>query len=300
MKAFASLHPFVLLLYFIFTIGFSMALLDPFCIVISFICAIVSSVSLDGGHKAVFDMKYMLPVILLTAIINPAINHRGATILTYLPSGNPLTLESILYGAAAGLMLASVICHFSCFNSVMTSDKLIYLFGRLIPSLSLVFSMTLRLVPRFISQTKKVSEARRTIGRDIHSGSVIQRVKNGASIISVMISRSLESAIEVADSMKSRGYGLKGRTAFALYRFDKRDAVLLALILALGIYILYGNFSGYIYWRWFPTVKGHESGIAGISVYTAYAALILMCPLVNIVTLIQFKRAAGGVRHECV
>jgi len=27
----------------------------------------------------------------------------------------------------------------------------------------------------------------------------------------------------VSDSMRSRGYGLKGRTAFSIYRFDNRD-----------------------------------------------------------------------------
>ena len=43
----------------------------------------------------------------MAALINPAFNHEGATLLTYLPSGNPLTLESILYGLAAGARLGA-------------------------------------------------------------------------------------------------------------------------------------------------------------------------------------------------
>ena len=35
---------------------------------------------------------------------NPAFDHEGATLLAYLPSGNPLTLESIAYGVAAAVM----------------------------------------------------------------------------------------------------------------------------------------------------------------------------------------------------
>ena len=71
----------------------------------------------------------MLPLLVITALINPAFSHQGVTILTYLPSGNPLTLESILYGIYAAFLLITVIAWFSCFNAVMTSDKFMYLSG---------------------------------------------------------------------------------------------------------------------------------------------------------------------------
>ena len=105
-----------------------------------------------------FTLLYMLPLLLMAAIVNPAFNHEGGTLLTYLPSGNPLTLESIVYGLAAATMLIAVIIWFSCYTEVMTSDKFVYLFGRIIPALSLVLSMTLRFVPKFKAQIKVVSE----------------------------------------------------------------------------------------------------------------------------------------------
>ena len=79
------------------------------------------------------------PLLLFSAVLNPLFNHEGATILTYLPDGNPLTLESMLYGVSAAAMMVTVILWFSCYNSVMTSDKFLYLFGRVIPALSLLF-----------------------------------------------------------------------------------------------------------------------------------------------------------------
>ncbi len=42
-----------------------------------------------------------------------------------------------------------------------------------------------------------------------------------------MITWSLENAIETADSMRSRGYGLPGRSAFSIYRMDSRDKLAL-------------------------------------------------------------------------
>ena len=256
--------------------------MNPICLVISFVGALTASAGLCGIKKTLRNLGYMLPMILFALLINPVFNHEGATILAYLPGGNPLTLESIIYGMAAGLMLAAVLCHFSCFNKVMTSDKLVYLFGRISPALSLVFSMSLRMVPMFIEQTKQVSAAQRCIGRDTKTGSLTDRIGNAVSIMSVMITWSLENAVTAADSMKSRGYGLKGRTAFSLFRFDKRDAAVLAVVLALGVTLLYGNVNGMMYWRCFPTMKW-GGGSAALPMYIVYVMLVMVCPVINFI-----------------
>lgn len=91
--------------------------------------------------------------MLLTAILNPIFNHKGLTVLFYLKR-NPVTLESVAYGAASGVMLGSVLLIFSCFNRIITDDKILYLFGRIIPSLAVVLSMALRFVPLFTTQAK--------------------------------------------------------------------------------------------------------------------------------------------------
>jgi energy-coupling factor transport system permease protein len=125
-----------------------MFFLHPILLGIGIISAFTYSVILKGKKAVKFNLLYMLPMLLLMAALNPAFNHQGVTILFYLKNGNPITLESILYGAAAACMFIAVILWFSCYNSVMTSDKFIYLFGRIIPSLSLILSMVLRFVPR--------------------------------------------------------------------------------------------------------------------------------------------------------
>ena len=140
----------------------------------------------------------LLPLMLISALINPAFNHEGVTVIAYLPSGNPLTLESILYGIVAASMVATVICWFSCFNKIMTSDKFIYLFGRIIPSLSLILSMTFRFVPKFKEQVQEVSNAQKSMGRNSSEGSVFARVKNSIRILSAVITWSLENAIDTS------------------------------------------------------------------------------------------------------
>jgi len=281
MNEFKTFHPIVNFIYFLFVIGFSCFFMNPVCLVISGLCAFLYLAVLKG-RKVFKSLLYALPLMILTALINPMFNHEGVTVLKYLPSGNPLTLESVVYGGGAAVMIWSVILWFSCYNAVMTSDKFIYLFGKVIPLLSLILSMTMRFVPRFTEQIKAVTNAQRCIGRDVSKGNLLQRIKTAVSIVSVVVTWALENSIETADSMRSRGYGIKGRTAFSIFTFEKRDAVTLSGIMALGIYTFVGNICGGMYFRYFPSIKWAELSPFGISVFLSYFILCLMPVIIEL------------------
>ena len=272
---FSGYHPTINFLYFALVLLFSMCLMHPVYLLISLIGALAYDIYLKGRKAVRFAVMGLLPMAVLAALVNPAFNHEGATILTYLPSGNPLTLESMLYGVAAAVMLASVVLWFSSYNEIMSSDKFVYLFGRMIPALSLVLSMALRFIPKFKAQMQTVSEAQACIGRDTKNGSVFRRVGNAIKIFSIMVTWSLENAIETADSMRSRGYGLPGRTAFSIYRFDDRDKNVLAWLIFCGAYILSGWLAGGMYFRYYPTVKTALWTPLMISFMFVYLALVL-------------------------
>ena len=278
---FSGYHPGINFLYFGLVFLFTMFLLHPVSLLISLGCALCYAIYLNGRKAVRFSLRFLLPMMLLAAVLNPAFNHEGATILTYLPSGNPLTMESMLYGLTAALMLAAVITWFFCYNAVMTSDKFVYLFGRVIPALSLVLSMTLRFVPKFKAQLQVVSEAQRCIGRDTSEGSLLQRAKNAITIFSIMVTWALENAIETADSMKSRGYGLPGRTAFSIYRFDERDKTALLWLLFCGVYLLSGWAAGGFSWRYYPTIRGAAVTPFTVSFQIVYLALCLTPVILN-------------------
>ena len=280
MNEFKTYHPIVNFVYFAFVIGLSMFFMHPVCLCISLCSAFTYSVMLSGKKALKANLLYMLPTMLVTALVNPAFNHEGVTVLTYLPSGNPLTLESVLYGLCAAVMLVSVICHFSNFNAVMTSDKFIYLFGRVIPSLSLILSMTLRFVPRFIAQLKVVTNAQKCVGKK-------KGIKNAIAILSILVTWALENAVETADSMKARGYGLKGRTAYSNFIFDKRDAFSLICILVSGLYVFIGSIMGGMRCRYFPSVAFAPASLFSISVFIAY---FLLCTVPIIVEIREVKK----------
>ena len=289
MREFKTYHPIVNFLYFVLVIGFSCFFMHPVCLVVSLLCGFVYSVMLKGKKAVKTNLIYMLPMLVVMALVNPLFNHEGVTIIKYLPSGNPLTAESILYGICAAAMIASVICHFSCYNEIMTSDKFMYLFGKIIPAMSLVISMTLRFVPKFSAQLKIVINSQKCMGRDVSTGSILKRIKYGLNILSIMITWALEDAIDTADSMKSRGYGLSGRTAFSIYTFDKRDRTSLVCILLLGAYIFVGNLMGKMNFTCFPSVKTAGMSFYGVTVFIAYFLLCIYPVIIEIWEVIKWK-----------
>ena len=278
---FSDYHPFINFLYFALVIGFSLVLAHPLAQGIALVCAIAYSVSATGKKSVLFLLRYCLPMVLLTAFINPAFNHEGTTTLLYFSNGNPLTLESILYGFSAGAMLVTLLLWFASFNRVMTSDKFIYLFGKVIPALSLVLSMSLRFVPKFKTQMATVAEAQRSIGRDVSSGSLWSRTKTAIVIFSIMITWALENAIETADSMKSRGYGLKGRSAFSIYRFDERDKYTCIWFAFCGAFLLAGTMLMAFGFRYFPNIRYAPLDMTTIPFYGVYFALCITPVILN-------------------
>ncbi len=286
MDEFKKYHPIVNFIYFLFVIGLSMFLMHPVSLGISLFCAILYKAVLKGRKAAAISIFAAIPVMLLGAIINPLYSHEGATVLTYLWTGNPLTAESIYYGIAAAVMLASVIIHFSSYNEVMTSDKFIYLFGKIIPSLSLVISMTLRFVPTFLSRLKEIHTVQKTLGVNMSEGSLITRLKSAIKILSILVTWSLESSIETADSMKSRGYGLSGRTAYSIFRFEKRDALALMWMAVMFSVVIWGSVSGMLLYTYFPVFT---IGKISIVVHIAYLLLCITPIIIEVREAIRWK-----------
>ena len=294
MNEFAKYHPLINFIYFTAVIVFSMIFVHPICLVTSLLCSVMYSIILNG-KKALKFIVMLLPLMLISALINPAFNHEGVTVIAYLPSGNPLTLESILYGIVAASMIATVICWFSCFNKIMTSDKFIYLFGRIIPSLSLILSMTFRFVPKFKEQVQEVSNAQKSMGRDSSEGSVFARVKNSIRILSAVITWSLENAIDTSDSMKSRGYGLTGRTAYSNYVFDKRDVTALIYLAVTIIYFLIGALLGKIHYRYFPSMRGTDMSFYSTSIFISYIMICIMPIIIEIWEELKWRKLKSKI-----
>lgn len=252
-SGFKGYHPLVNVLFFISIIAFGMLLRHPVYLVISFISSTAYYLKLSGkdGRKTVF--RFLLPMLLFVVIINSFFNHYGVTTLFILPSGNNFTFEALVMGIVSGITVVSVIQWFFCCNEVVTEDKFMHIFGRILPKGALVVSMILRFVPLYRRRYKEISQARKCMGLN-GTGSLICKMKNTFKNIEILVSWSFENAIETADSMKARGYGLKGRTYYSRFQWHTGDTLALILLVLFDALIIFGLVSNSAYCIYNPYV----------------------------------------------
>lgn len=196
------------------------------------------------------------------SLINPMFNTYGETVLfTYL-NGRPYTWEAFRYGLSLAAMFVVVITWFATYNQVMTSDKFLYCFGRVIPSVSIIFTMVLRMVPEFRKKSRQITEARKGIGKSAENSNWYEKVKQGMAILSALTSWALEGSVTIADSMAARGYGCEKRTSYSIYRWEKRDKCLLGVMIVLLIVIAVCAFQGGMKAEYIPVLEiaGIENG----------------------------------------
>lgn len=269
-SGFGELHPAVGFAFFALVLAITMTASHP----VILLCSLFGGLAyaLFSFPNALRELRFIPILAVLTAVINPLFSHEGMTILAYFPSGNPLTLESIVAGLCSAIMLSAVVCWFYSLTRVLTSDKFIWLFGRAAPALSLVLSMTLRFVPHFASQLREAYDAELLISCPKNR---FERLKSAISALSGSVTRALEASIETADSMRSRGYGLKNRTAYTTYRLDDRDKGMLTIILLSGGFALSGQLCKGLYWRSYPTLRSVEPSRFTIGFFAAFAVLAL-------------------------
>lgn len=219
---FERCHPAVNFIYFAGVIAGTIAFQHPIFLVISFLCAFAYSIKRNGWKALVFNLV-LLPLIVAFALYYSSYHHFGITVLEQNMIGNNMTLESLVYGFVLGAVVAGVLMWFSCVFSVFTTDKVVYLFSKVSPRLSLFLAIALRMIPRIKKEAKKINTAQKGIGRGVSQGNFFQRLKNCIRIFSMLITWTIESLTTASESMRSRGSSLRGRKAFSIYRFDDRD-----------------------------------------------------------------------------
>ena len=219
---FEACHPAVNLIYFAAVIFGMLSFQHPVFLAVSFLCAFAYSLKRNRGRALIFDLC-LLPCIAAFALYYASFHHFGKTVLWQNHIGNNMTLESLVYGSVLGLQVAGLLIWMSCVYSIFSSDKVVYLFGRVSPRLSLFLAILLRMVPRIKGEAKRINTARKGLGKGIDQGALWQRIKNGIRIFSMLISWTIGSLATMSDAMRSRGSSLRGRTAFSIYRFDHRD-----------------------------------------------------------------------------
>lgn len=277
---FSTFHPVINFTFYIGAFILGMMLIHPVFLAVSAVTAASFYITVKG-RKAKSFLLGMIPLFLMLSFINPLFNTYGDRILFTWWNGRPYTLEALAYGTCLAAMVVTILLWFASYSFVMTSDKFLYLFGKAAPSVSLVLTMILRLLPNYEKKIAQIGNARKSIGMSADNGNAKEKAEHGLTIVSAMTSWALEGGIIMADSMRSRGFGTGKRTTFSLYRFEKRDKILLAIMAGFLAIVIFCCIMGGSSAQYTPEI------LVAMSPYTvvgavAYGAFLALPTAVNI------------------
>lgn len=278
--SFGRVHPVICLIYFICIIVVSMLYVNPIIGLGSVLGAFIYVAVVDKWNVIKSFLK-LLPLGVAITLINPIFSTYGDTVMFNYFNNRPYTFESMVFGAYMALICVATLLWFSRFNDVMTTDKLTYIFSKIMPAISTVLVLGLRYVPLFRDKITKIYGNRKSIGKT-NDSNYMESIKNGANILSIMTTWSLENSTVSADSMKSRGYGLKNRTTYSNYKLNYKDIMLVILMLVGVIGIIFGvkaNMEIIFY----PTIIWNKINVYTMVSIFGYILLFALPSCINIV-----------------
>ena len=286
------LHPSALMLYFITVILLPMFVLDPVILAFSLAGSVLCLICVKKSGEKSGIWLYIILFFGIT-LINPLISHHGETELFFI-NNKPVTLEAIIYGAVSAIMIVGIIIWFRSFSLVMTGEKLLYLTGSVLPKSSLILCTALRYIPLFKQQSAKIRNAQKAMGL-YSADNITDKLKGSARVFSILTTWSLENSIDTADSMKARGYGLKHRKPFSLFKYHVSDVVftVIAAMLAAGA-ITFAAVGG-LSMEFYPNIVLPTASPLIILCYVFYGALALLPALLELKESIKWKYLTSAI-----
>lgn len=224
-RPFSQPHSATLALYYVGVLAVTFLAFHPVVSAISLAGALLCAARQQGLAPTARHLASRLPLALLVAAANPLFSASGSTLLFKL---GPISvyLESLAWGACLATVLVASLTWFGCAAAGLTQERLLGLFGGVMPTTALALSLTARLVPQLVRRGQQAQEA----ARACTAAPSVSPVRPAH----VLVGWALEDSLVAADSMRARGWGATDeRSRYRLERFGLRDALHVVLVLLL-------------------------------------------------------------------
>lgn len=283
--AFDVYHPIVPFVCMTTLLVFCMCAFQPVYLLITFVGALSYHVYLRGWWSAVRTLRWQLPLIALITVVNPLFSTMGSTELFGI-GGKAIYLESLLYGLSMGVMLVTVMLWFSNASEVLSTDKLMSLFGNVAPTFSLMVSMANRLMPRFVARGTEVA-AVQEVCMPSETNSARGRVSERLRQTSVLMAWSMEDSLEMSDAMRARGWRSDTRrTTYRRYRIHTFDVAFLVFFVLLVVGDALLAFWACTEFSFYPTLSPLDFWPG----YVPYAVLVFLPLLMQVGEWLRWRR----------
>lgn len=227
------------------------------------------------GRQMVRAALFALALGLAVAVINALVTRNGLTVIVRL--GNvpllghtDITLEATVYGAVLGLRAALLILCGALYTLAVDPDEVLGLFRRVSFRSALTVTLSNRLVPILIRDSRRLADAQRC-----RPGASPSRVQ----LMRVATANVLDRALDVAAALEVRGYGAARRPPRWRRPWSRHDLEFLAAAVVIVGLIIAGRTTGLAPFAAYPAL--HVPVPPGELVLSAALVACALAPFAN-------------------
>jgi energy-coupling factor transport system permease protein len=217
----------------------------------------------------------VLPLVLLTVIVNALVNRGGLTVLVRLGDWGVLgqvniTLEAVVYGLVFSLRL--LVVALACLLAVCTADpdQLLFSLRRISPRSALTAALATRLIPVLAEDARRLAEAQRCRPQtDAGTG------RARLAILRATVGGALDRSLDIAAVLEMRGYGAGRAGRGRRLPLSRHDLAFAAAAIAIVVVALVVWLDGLARFDTYPLVHASTGPAVWVS-----AALVLFLALV--------------------
>lgn len=213
-----------------------------------------------------------------SALLNGLLSHTGATVLAALPSwvplaGGPLTLEALAYGATISLSLTAAVSTTAALSMVVEPADLVDSLPGFLARTGVALGAALNLVPSLAGSVRSVHEAQRLRG---------WRPARGRGMVDLAVPvllSTIETSMQLAESMEARGFGSGPRTPARRPTGDRPNLILGGGSLAVLAGLVGSHLAGLVgQWYPYPTIQAPSLAPAVLAPAIGLVVLALLVP----------------------
>ena len=188
----------------------------------------------------IWRIRFLLIILTISRVIMWNVFASGETHLFWF-----VDLESLQYSLARTMvMLWMIISGMNLLSTTRNEELVLGMIKLGLPyRVGFAISTSLRMVPTISSNIYTISQAQRSRGLDLETGSIIERIKKYIPLLIPVFISTIRGTNVFGMALESKGFGARDdRTFYLKMEMEKRDFITLAFSIALMVFCLYINF----------------------------------------------------------
>ena len=269
---------------------------SPF-VLVALVCAIVGAGAAAGvGRQVVRSLRMAAIVALPIVVVNVLVARDGLTVFLRLGDLGPfgqgdLTVEALVYGLVIALKVSLLMLATTLGSLTVDPDELLRGVRRLSFRSALTASLATRMIPVLAGDARRLSEAQRTRGehtRGEHTRgehptrrehpyprareeSRFARARAQVTLVSAILSSSLDRALDVAATLELRGFAEARRAQRRTIPWSRHDLAFAISATSIATLAIGARAAGFAAFDAYPEIKAAGSDCDACARHSASA-----------------------------